>query len=299
MRINNPLIFLLILISADSYLTSAFSQPITAAVEIPEKITIEPDTIEQGGLATIQIPKDSTVIRTEIICGQDTLSLIERGNLWLAFWAPDLNAKTGQYQFRIILEKNDGQKQVFYRTIFVKKIEAPTKKLTVSPRFIELDSATLERIKQEKMRISRVYRSETEIAWQNSFILPLDSATAGNQFGEKRIFNGKIASVHNGVDFGALEGDSIRATNDGQIVLAGDFFFEGKLVVIDHGGKLFTFYCHLSKILVQEGQMIKRGEIIGLVGSTGRATGPHLHWGSRLGRARINPLDLLRLPNLK
>ncbi|MGC9048985.1 MAG: M23 family metallopeptidase [Patescibacteria group bacterium] len=284
-----------------------FTQPsyqqIAATIKTPEKITIEPETIEQGGLMTIQIPKDSNLTKVEIICGHDTLVLIEQNNNWVALWAPDLEAETGRYKFKIILEKTDCHKQTLYRTIFVKKIKAPIKKITLSPRFIKIDSIILERIKREKARLSRAlswaYQSKTEIAWTRSFILPLDSAVVSSQFGEKRIFTGKILSVHNGVDLSAPGGDSVRAVNDGKIVLIGDFFFEGKLVIIDHGGKLFTVYCHLSKILVAENQMVKRGQIIGLVGSTGRSTGPHLHWGARLGQARINPLELLRLPILK
>lgn len=276
------------------------SQNLQVTIKIPApKIKIEPDTAAQGQLITITIPKDSTIIESKIICDHDTLDLIEQDSCWLAFWATDLKAKTGRYKFKIILKKNDGQKQTFYQTIFIKKIKARTKKLTVNPHFIEIDSATLERIKREKAEIFQAYQNKTEIAWQNSFVLPLNSTTVSSQFGEKRIFNGKVVGVHSGIDFSALEGDSIQATNDGKIVLVGDFFFEGKLVIINHGGKLFTIYCHLSKILVTKNQIVKRGEVIGLVGSTGRSTGPHLHWGACLGKARINPLELLKLPKLK
>lgn len=297
MRINRLLITL-VLINVIFCLTDTLNQQITVTIKIPKQITFEPDTIEQGGLMIIQIPKDSTIIKAEIICSHDTLVLIEQDNNWIALWAPDLKAETGQYKFKIILEKTNSRKQILYQTIFVEKIKAPIKKLIINPQFIKIDSITLERIKQEKARLSQVYQSKTKITWTELFILPLDSAVTGSQFGEKRLFNGKVSSIHNGVDFRAPEGSPVRATNDGKIILIGDFFFEGKLVIIDHGGRLFTIYCHLSKILVAENQMIKKGEIIGLVGSTGRSTGPHLHWGARLGRARINPLELLKLPKL-
>lgn len=295
MRINKFWIFLSVLISTNYCLADT---QITVTVKIPEKFIIEPNVVEQGELTIIRIPKDSTLVKARIICGYDTLILIEQDSNWITFWAPDLKAKTGQYKFKIILEKTDDSQLIFYRTIFVVKNRASIKEITVNPRFIELDSVTLERIKQEKIQISQAYQSRTKIAWQNSFILPLESAIVSSQFGEKRIFNKKVVSIHNGVDLSASESDSVRAANDGKIILIGDFFYEGKLIIIDHGGRLFTTYCHLSKILVTKNQTVKRGEVIGLVGSTGRSTGPHLHWGARLDKARINPLNLLRLPSL-
>lgn len=112
-------------------------------------------------------------------------------------------------------------------------------------------------------------------------------------FGLKRFFNGEARDPHSGLDIAAPEGKTAYAPADGMVVQTGDYFFNGRTVMIDHGQGIISMLCHLSKISVSNGQTIKRGEAIGLVGHTGRATGPHLHWGVSINNARINPLLML------
>ena len=108
-------------------------------------------------------------------------------------------------------------------------------------------------------------------------------------FGLKRFFNGQPRKPHSGIDIAAAEGTAIKAPASGVIALTGDFFFNGQRVFIDNGQGLVSMMCHMSRIDVQEGQEIKQGEIIGAVGKTGRATGPHVHWTVSLNNARVNP----------
>jgi murein DD-endopeptidase MepM/ murein hydrolase activator NlpD len=114
-------------------------------------------------------------------------------------------------------------------------------------------------------------------------------------FGEKRIYNNVPRSTHSGVDIEAAYGSPVRASNSGRVVLAKDLYFSGKTVIIDHGLGLFTFYCHFSRLNVSRGEMVKKGAVIALAGSTGRSTGPHLHWGVRLLGSRVDPAALLGL----
>ena len=115
-------------------------------------------------------------------------------------------------------------------------------------------------------------------------------------FGSQRILNGKPRNIHNGLDFGAETGDSIRAITDGIVRIAGDnFFYNGNFVLLDHGQGLSSVYLHMSKIIATNGQKVKKGEVIGLVGSTGRATGPHLHLGVQWYGKRIDPMCLFEL----
>lgn len=109
-------------------------------------------------------------------------------------------------------------------------------------------------------------------------------------FGLKRFFNGEARDPHSGLDIAAAEGKTVYAPADGKIVQTGDYFFNGQTVMIDHGQGVISMLCHLSKISVAIGQTIQRGEAIGKVGHTGRATGPHLHWGLSINNARVNPL---------
>jgi murein DD-endopeptidase MepM/ murein hydrolase activator NlpD len=134
-----------------------------------------------------------------------------------------------------------------------------------------------------------------ERLWQRGFETPLPGYEASGSFGKRRIFNEKPRSPHSGEDISAPAGTPVRAPARGRVVLAKALFFLGNTVVLDHGFGLFSFYGHLSSIGVEPGTIVEGGEVLGKVGATGRVTGAHLHWGVRLGDARVNPMDLLTL----
>ena len=117
----------------------------------------------------------------------------------------------------------------------------------------------------------------------------------GEGFGFRRIINGQPRMPHGGVDFAAERGATVMAANRGRVALVAEFFFAGRLVVLDHGLGLYTLYFHLDRADVEEGALVERGDPIGTVGATGRATGPHLHWGAQLGPSRVDPRSLLSL----
>ena len=126
-----------------------------------------------------------------------------------------------------------------------------------------------------------------------------DPATkAPTGFGARRVINGKPRAPHSGADYAAPKGTAVVAANTGRVALVGDFFFPGRLVVLDHGHAVYTLYFHLDTVAVGEGEVVDRGHIVGTVGATGRATGPHLHFGALVGGARIDPVALMSL-NLK
>jgi len=137
--------------------------------------------------------------------------------------------------------------------------------------------------------------SDNSRLWDGPFIRPVPDA-ANSAFGTRSILNGQPRSPHSGADFSAERGAPVLAANRGRVVLVGEFFFAGRLVVLDHGLGLYTLYFHLDRQDVTEGVLVEQGQPIGTVGSTGRATGPHLHWAAHLGIARIDPLALLALP---
>jgi murein DD-endopeptidase MepM/ murein hydrolase activator NlpD len=182
-----------------------------------------------------------------------------------------------------------------YRTsIEVAKKEFGEQSLTLPENMVTLDAKTLKRVRKEAAEFKKLWDVHTpKKYWYGNFVLPLPGKLS-TPFGLGRILNGEPRSPHSGVDLRAKLGEPVRAANHGRIVLVGDFFFHGKAVVIDHGWGLYTMYFHLSKVKVSEGDLVGKGYVIGLAGSTGRATGPHLHWGVRLEGARVDPFALMR-----
>ncbi|MCX8160050.1 MAG: M23 family metallopeptidase [Candidatus Saccharicenans sp.] len=173
--------------------------------------------------------------------------------------------------------------------------EFPRKKLTVDQKYVTPPREMLARIKRESELLAMVYSTSSQ-DWlaEGPFVLPCEGNLYPN-FGQQRVYNNVPRSVHTGVDIAVPAGHPIKATNSGRVVLASDLYYSGKTVIIDHGLGLFSSYSHLSKLLVRRGEMVKTGQVVGLAGSTGLSTGPHLHWAVRVYEARIDPLSLIEL----
>ncbi len=162
---------------------------------------------------------------------------------------------------------------------------------TVSP-----PPEVLERIKGEHARLAAARKTDSEHVW---FADPFDWPAPGimsGVFGSYRIDNGKPMSPHMGVDMANAEGTPIRSPADAVVALTDDFFLEGGFTLLDHGHGVFTHYMHQSARLVKQGDVLKRGDVIGHIGKTGRATGPHLHWGMNWFQVRLDPSRSTRTP---
>ena len=182
----------------------------------------------------------------------------------------------------------------------VRRAPFPVQHLKVPRPFVELDTATLARVQRERERMEGVLAaSGLDRLWTDPFRLPLDGAPPAHGFGARRVFNGEARAPHTGADFSAPAGTPVLAAQAGRVALAEDHFFPGRAVVIDHGLGLHTMYFHLQDVLVRGGDAVHAGQTIGTVGASGRATGAHLHWGARLGGARIDPTTLVRAPGAR
>ena len=173
----------------------------------------------------------------------------------------------------------------------------PTEALAVAPRFGQpMDSALEARVARESKIARDLGRRshDTPKLWTTAFAYPRPSAIT-SKFGAGRKFNGRVTSRHLGVDFKGATGADVQAANRGVVALVDTFYLGGRIVYVDHGQGVVTAYMHLSKALVAVGDTVQRGQLIGLVGSTGRVTGPHLHWAARYGALNVNPLDLVAL----
>ena len=156
---------------------------------------------------------------------------------------------------------------------------------------------TLKRIRSEATRQRRLYnRYLAEFHAADGFHKPLDGITT-SLFGHRRILNGKPRSPHSGLDIAAPTGTPVAAAGAGVVTLADELYFNGKTVFVDHGRGLITMYCHLSELKAAEGEWVDLGQIIGLVGATGRVTGPHLHWSVSLNGNRVDPTTFMQLFN--
>jgi murein DD-endopeptidase MepM/ murein hydrolase activator NlpD len=170
-------------------------------------------------------------------------------------------------------------------------------RLRVAPRFsAPPDSALAARIRSESARARRVSEAShgTPRLWSGPFLRPLPGRVT-SPFGKGREFNGELQSRHMGTDFAGATGDSIRVVNHGRVALVGAFYYGGNVAYVDHGGGLVTAYLHMSEVLVREGDLVAPGTVLGLVGATGRVTGPHLHLITRYGTVTVNGTDLLTL----
>jgi murein DD-endopeptidase MepM/ murein hydrolase activator NlpD len=199
----------------------------------------------------------------------------------------------------VIIQRAAGSADTLRVAIMVPPIEVPTTEptLAVSTRFTQpLDAKTQARIARENALARDVGRRAHTAPprWTEAFLKPRDTRIT-SEFGTGRLFNGKVSSRHLGVDYQGATGTPIVAANRGVVALVDTFFLAGRVVYIDHGGGVVTGYFHMSKPLVKKGDTVERGQRIGLVGATGRVTGPHLHWTARYGGLTMNPGDLLSL----
>ncbi len=242
-----------------------------------------------GGIAILPLPAS---LPTDVRASYDGHPLLLEknadGSRQLIVGIP-LAAALGPASVRI----EAGQKtQTLEFTISEKKYEEQHITLPPNDKHVNPGAAELARYAREAKEQQAVYRTFSEngpadSSWP-SFIMPT-RGEANPSFGKKRFFNGEARAPHLGMDIPAPQGQAAMAPAAGKVVQTGDYFFNGRTVMIDHGQGLVSMLCHLSEIKVKAGDVVKQGDVIGLVGSTGRATGPHLHWTVSLNDARIDP----------
>ncbi|HXJ41458.1 MAG TPA: M23 family metallopeptidase [Bryobacteraceae bacterium] len=171
----------------------------------------------------------------------------------------------------------------------------PSSTITVPQKFVEPPKEVQEQIREERAVKQRVFQaSPPERLWKGPFVAPANTRYTSS-FGVRRVYNDKTRSVHQGLDYSAPMGTEVRAANAGRVAIAHDMYFEGGFVVIDHGESIFTLYMHLSEFLVKQGDELDKGAPIAKSGRSGRATGPHLHFGVQWQGTYVEPSTLLGL----
>ena len=214
---------------------------------------------------------------------------------WYGIAGSSLQTRPGSYVLKLEATTIGGKEITFERKITIYAAKYPRTVIQVAKQYTEPSPEQLQKVSQDSsVKQEAFHRVNPEREWSGNFLPPVE-ATISGVFGTQRTFNGKVQSVHQGLDYAVPSGTPVAAVNSGIVLLARPLYFEGNCVVLDHGQGLLTLYMHLSEIKVKEGDKIQRGEDIGLSGGSGRATGPHLHLAVRWQGIYLNPATLLRL----
>jgi murein DD-endopeptidase MepM/ murein hydrolase activator NlpD len=260
-------------------------------------LSLSPPQLVNGGVAMLRWSGETPASTLAQWNGKPfSLRSLPNGGAFALIGA-DLMQEPGTYPLELIITDRHGQKTSHSLSVEVVRAERPVQRLTLPPEMVTpLDPAVIKRIGEDRVLIASVYaRTETPVLW-STFIRPVNDPIS-SVFGLQRVLNGEPRSPHNGIDFRSPLGTPVLAPAAGIAVLVADLYYTGKTVILDHGEGLFSLYAHLNETLCTVGQHLHQGETLGRVGSTGRSTGAHLHWGVRLRGERVDPLLLLRVLN--
>ena len=237
-----------------------------------------------GGVAVVQLGQEAA-IPTATYQGKPVLVVREEGRDWIAIVGIPLTAKTGNQQIAV---KQAGASRNLGFTVGAKHYKE--QRITLkNTRQVNPLPEDLKRINRELAEQTAAYRSFSPGTPSN---LVLDKPVNGplsSPFGLRRFFNGEERNPHSGLDFAVPAGTPIKTPAAGKVILIGNYFFNGNTVFVDHGQGFISMFCHMSKIDVKLGDQLPRGGVVGRVGATGRATGPHMHWNVSLNDARVDP----------
>jgi len=245
--------------------------------------------INPGKVHFFQIPIQSTNVKFNITCRDEKVEVFQKDNKLMGVILESYFSNLKPFECHIHV---DGKKYLF-ATVTVKYFKYPEERIKVDQKKIELSAPDLERVNREQLMLNKIYTEKSDGPYfMEPFISPLDSYVT-SYYGKRRVFNNKKKSQHLGIDFRAQVGVPVPSSNSGKVVYSGDLFFTGYTVILYHGLDIYSVYGHLSKLYVKGGEMVKRGQLLGLSGNSGRVSGPHLHWGVKIRGNYIDGFSLI------
>ena len=252
-------------------------------------------SLQPGEVVLITVESRLPVARMEAKAFDKTFLFYptSQDTIWQGLIGIDLATTAGDYPVLLKGTSSDGSSFEQSYELQVEHKEFPTRRLTVDEKFVNPPDEMMPRIRRESKRVSGVFGAvNPDRVWEHSFLSPVPGAPTSG-FGKRSILNGQPRSPHTGTDFDADEGTPVQAPNRGKVVLVSDLYYSGNTVILDHGQGLYSYFAHLSRFAVKEGEMVSPGDRVGDVGATGRVTGAHLHWTVRLNGTRVDPLSLM------
>lgn len=275
----------------------AAARPAASSSDLVKNIFWQPNELPQGSPAffTVEFLRPARRVSATWIGKQLSFFHTRDSRVWYALAGDDLETPPGAYDF--VLSATLANGRVAHS---VKKIDLPagsfgTGDVQVPENYVEPNAQEQQQIASDQKLKDRAFaHTIPQPLWSGNFVAPA-SAKPTPSFGESRLLNEERTSTHRGTDYPAPEGTPVLSANSGFVVLATSLYYEGNCVIVDHGLHFFTIYMHLKQIDVHEGDRVKKGQRLGLSGATGRATGPHLHFGVRWNGANLDPVKLLAL----
>jgi murein DD-endopeptidase MepM/ murein hydrolase activator NlpD len=257
----------------------------------------QPNELQQGSVVFITVELERVPLRvTGKWIGKD-LAFFKSDNskIWYALAGADLETQPGTYDLTLTAVMAGGRVIHSLKKLDISAANFRSGAADVPENFVEPDAASKKQIAADGVLKNRAFSHLIAAPqWSDNFVTPV-KAKPTDSFGMTRVFNEELTSTHRGTDFPINEGAPVVVSNSGTVVLAKELFYEGNCVIVDHGQRFFTIYMHLSKIEVEAGSKLEKGERLGLSGQTGRVTGPHLHMGVRWNGAYLDPTKLLGL----
>ncbi len=238
-----------------------------------------------GGIVVIDLVHQQEVA-PRVYFQERRVSVLKNQDKWIALVGIPLSLKPGKHHI-LVKQSGAGQRKIPFT---VQTKEYPSQYITIkNKRMVNPYAKDLDRIKKERIPINKALRTWTpQPVVDTDFSVPVDGRLS-SPFGLRRFFNDQPRNPHSGLDIAAPKGTPIKAPADGIVINSGNYFFNGNSVFLDHGQGLITGYFHMNEIKVKAKQHLKRGNVLGTVGETGRVTGPHLHWNVYLNRTKVDP----------
>ncbi len=250
----------------------------------PLKLKINP-----GKVHFFRIPIAETDASLKLTCRDEKIEVFKKDNKIMGVILESYFSNLKSFECHIYIRNE----KYLFAQVDVEYFKYPEERIKVDQKTIELSLKDQERVNREQLMLNKIYTEKSDGPYFfEPFISPLDSYVT-SYYGKRRVFNNKKKSQHLGIDFRAQVGVPVPATNSGKVVYAGDLFFTGYTVILYHGLDIYSVYGHLSKLMVNAGDFVSRGQLLGNSGDSGRVSGPHLHWGVKIRGNYIDGFSLI------